>query len=110
MSYQHKELAYGGWGKLSLVEQLANIGSEVTRALHWQATSPEIFEKSIDRALELLDLTLQDERWRNRLKEIVRLREVLCEAVFGKSLDLATLKELDRYFFSFAVVVSRRRT
>ncbi len=33
MSFQHKDLAAGGWAKLSLVEQLANIGSEISRAI-----------------------------------------------------------------------------
>src|SRR5262249_58126211 len=33
------------------------------------------------RALELLDLTLEDPRWRNRLFEITRARELLCAAV-----------------------------
>ena len=33
MSYQHKDLAAGRWGQMSLSEQMANIGSEVERAL-----------------------------------------------------------------------------
>lgn len=35
MSYQHKELAKDRWAKMSLCEQMANIGSEVSRALNW---------------------------------------------------------------------------
>ena len=33
-------------------------------------------------ALELLDLTLADPRWRGRLREISRARELLCDAAW----------------------------
>ena len=36
MKRQHEGLASGGWEKLSLCEQMANIGSEVSRALNWR--------------------------------------------------------------------------
>jgi len=36
MSYQHKSLANGRWSKLSLIEQMANIGSDVLRAINWK--------------------------------------------------------------------------
>ena len=36
---------------------------------------------AVERALELLDLTLADPRWRHRLSEIERARELLCAAV-----------------------------
>ena len=33
MSQQHKELAAGRWQQMPFIEQMANIGSEVERAL-----------------------------------------------------------------------------
>ena len=36
MTYQHKQLASGRWRELSLVEQMANVGAEVGRAINWQ--------------------------------------------------------------------------
>jgi len=33
---QHKELAEGRWKDLSLCEQMANIGSEVSRTIKWK--------------------------------------------------------------------------
>jgi len=36
MEYQHKNLASGGWQKLSFFEQMANIGSEVERTIKWK--------------------------------------------------------------------------
>ena len=102
MTIQHKNLAAGGWQKLSLVQQLGDIGSETSRALNWQDKDQKSYENAIYRALELLDLTTSDSRWKNRLKEIVRVRELLCDAVLGGKEYKTSLKDLDRYFFHFA--------
>jgi hypothetical protein len=76
----HKTLGDGRWFTLSLVEQLANVGSEVERAIVWRSRGDgERFEKAFERMLELIDLTAADPRWRaaRRLKEIRRLRDVV---------------------------------
>jgi acyl-CoA hydrolase len=64
---------------------------------------------AFERALELIDLTLADPRWRGRLKEIARAREVLCDAADGGRDYGATLEDLDRYFLDFAVLARRGR-
>ena len=52
MSYQHKDLAEGRWSQLSFLEQMANIGSEVERALNWRAKkNPGYSQKAFERAL-----------------------------------------------------------
>lgn len=102
MNIQHKNLAAGQWQKLSLSEQLGNIGSEISRALNWRDKDQKSYESAIDRALELLDFTISDPRWQNRLKEIVRTRELLCDAVLGGKEYKTSLNDLDRYFFNFA--------
>lgn len=100
--FLHKELASGKWRELSLSEQLANIGSEVNRASKWQGKDENIFWSAVERALELFDLTLQDPRWKGRLREIARAREVFCDAVTGGREYKSTLKDLEKYFFHFA--------
>lgn len=110
MIYQHANLAAGGWGRLTLAEQLGNIGSEVSRALKRQKGDQMLFQLAIDRALELLDLTIQDQRWKGRQKEIVRAREVLCDAVFGRGEYRTSLADLDRYFYQFAFAARISRT
>ena len=107
MKIIHKELASGKWQKFSLVEQLANIGSEISRACKWQKKNQEIFQQAVERALELFDLTLKDSRWRGRLREIARVREVFCDAITGGREYKSTLQDLERYFFHFALL-SRR--
>ena len=61
MNWQHKQLASGRWRKLGLVEQLANVGSEVSRSLHWLERGDNYHsQQAFYRALELLDLTRLD--------------------------------------------------
>lgn len=107
--HQHRDLAAGRWEQLSLAEQLGNVGSEVGRMLRWRGRDDRLMWGAFDRALELLDLTLADGRWRGRLREIARVRELLCDAAAGGA-DYATmLEDLDRYFLAFAVAARRSR-
>jgi hypothetical protein len=92
----YKHLADGGWGKLSLKEQLGNIGSEISRVIRWRGKDQKLFNGAVDRALELLDLTLEDSRWKSRRLEIERAREVFCEIVFGKNKYNSSLQSLFR--------------
>lgn len=103
----HKELAAGKWFELSLMEQLANIGSEVSRASRWQGKDKKLFQNAVWRALELFDLTLQDKRWKNRRWEIARAREVFCDAVYGGKLYKSSFNDLLRYFNVFALASQR---
>ncbi len=63
MAVQHKELAAGRWARMPLVEQMANIGGEVERALNWKAkNNPDYSRQAAERALELSDLSLAGPR------------------------------------------------
>ncbi|TAL51052.1 hypothetical protein EPN81_01020 [Patescibacteria group bacterium] len=101
MPAHHASLAAGRWQQFTLSEQLGHVGSEVSRA--WKAQGNEQrFWSAATRAFELLDLTIEDPRWRSRLRELLRVREVLADAVLGGSEYQSTLMDLDKYFFSFA--------
>lgn len=103
MKFYHEDLAKGRWHKLPLAEQLANIGSEVSRATRWKEKDNNLFWGAVERAMELFYLTIADMRWRNRLKELTRLREVFCDAVLGGEEYGSTLHSLEKYFFYFAI-------
>lgn len=84
MNHQHRELAAGRWKELSLSEQMANIGSEVSRALGWRKKgNSEYCQKAAARALELLDLSLDCAESFSRLKELARLREAVVDYFYG---------------------------
>jgi hypothetical protein len=100
-NFQHQSLATGRWFSFSLVEQLGNIGSEVSRAIRARGDEKR-FQGAVVRALELFDLTIRDPRWRKRLKELTRARELFCAAVCGSHEYGTTLEDLDRYFTYFA--------
>lgn len=109
MPYQHTSLSAGRWQTLSLTEQLANVGSDVARACRWEKNDPQLCEKAFVRALELLDLTIGDPRWKGRRKELTRVRELLCDAMCGGKEYGSDLAGLDRYFFHFAVAARASR-
>lgn len=102
MSYQHKDLAAGRWSQLSFSEQMANIGSEVERALNWQAKHNIAYsQQAFERSLELIDLTLDNLKNFARLKEVARLREGIADYFFGTNQFKFTDESLRKYFFNF---------
>jgi len=100
---QHPTLAAGRWQAFSLMEQLANIGSEVERALNWRNKNHSEYSRlAFTRALELLNLTIADPRHRRRLKELTRLREALLDFFLGDNEFHSTEKSWRSYFYGFA--------
>jgi hypothetical protein len=100
----HATLAGGRWFEFSLFEQLANIGSEVDRAIRAHGGGRAArFELALDRALELFDLTAADPRWRgHRCREILRAREEFCRLFYGDP-PPGSAEGLSRYFLHFAI-------
>lgn len=105
----HKELARGRWFELSLDQQLGNVGSEVGRAKKWQGKDESLFQGAVQRAIELFDLTIADPRWKGRLREITRAREVFHDAVLGGKECDNSWEDLERYLFPFAMAAQASR-
>jgi len=102
VSVQHRELAEGRWITLSFVEQMANIGSEVDRALNWrEKNNADYSQRALERALELVDLTLGDRRNVSRLKEVARVREALADFFAGDNQYGSTGPLWRKYFGAF---------
>lgn len=100
----HAGLANGTWQEMSLAEQMANIGSELGRAARAKSVRNEArLSAALDRCLELFDLTLADERWHSRRREIARAREVACDFLIGDNAYASTPRSLDAYFLPFAM-------
>jgi hypothetical protein len=106
----HQDLAAGQWQRLSLLEQMANIGSEVGRAVNAreQKNEERAFGAS-QRALELFDLTLNDPKLKCRLKEIARARECFADYFFGENQYAFTGEWWQQYFLDFAIAARNTR-
>lgn len=111
MNHQHKNLASGKWFGLSFFEQMANLGSEVERAMKWYKKNIEYSRLASDRALELLDLTISDTKNRKRLKELFRLREVLADYFYFDNVYKSDNQKWHNYFnaFNYAAVIHAKQ-
>jgi len=103
MSVQHRTLAAGRWFELTLMEQMANVGSEVERAIQRRREGDTVqHQRAVERALELLELTIADVKNRKRLREICRVREALADYFCGENQYGYTDEAWHNYFFAFA--------
>lgn len=110
MKYRHKQLAEGGWQKLPLAAQFANIGSEVERAIKWKNKDNfKYFTLSFERALELIDLTACDKKNAKRLKELMRAREMLVDYFLYDNEYHSTDTQWQRYFYCFNYLRAAKR-
>ncbi len=108
----HKDLTAERWFKLTLFEQLANVGSDVERIIQWRTKNQEYSQNALWRALELLDLTIADPKNRgSKLKELTRVREALID-YFMYHNEYATddtFWQTYFYGFGYAAAVARGR-
>jgi hypothetical protein len=57
---------------------MGNIGSELARGRHWEERGDRAQTiRSLERALDLIGLTLDDRRWRRGVRELARFGEVV---------------------------------
>lgn len=106
---QHREFNKERWFKLSLVEQMANIGSEVIRSLKWaEKNNRHYADLTNQRALELFDLTLSDRTHVSGLKEIARCRELWLDYFVGDNQYHQTADQWKKYFLAFNYAARNR--
>jgi len=105
----HAGLAAGRWQSLPLIEQLANVGSEVERAIKaHEGGRTERRDAAVNRGLELFDLTATDDRWKGaRRREVLRAREQFCSLFWGDDDRPSEAASLSKYFLHFAVAARR---
>ena len=102
---QHKELANGRWAEMSFLNQMGNIGSEVSRTLNWKKKGNEERSNSaFERTLELMDLTIQNHKEYAVLRELCRMRDCFCESYLNNDID--DLEKINKYFFFFGLAYS----
>ncbi|HWO02252.1 MAG TPA: hypothetical protein VNS63_23605 [Blastocatellia bacterium] len=108
----HTGLTEDRWFSFSIFEQLGNVGSEFERsAAAFQRGDGARFERAFERMLELLDLTIADPKWLNgcRLRELLRLREEVCDVFHGNEVYGTPIDVLKRYFLYFGIAARADR-
>lgn len=98
----HSDLTADHWFSLSVKEQMANIGSEVERAIKWKDKNAKYADLANNRALELFDLTLDDSKYKAGIKEIARARELWLDYFLGPNQYHQTADLWHKYFNAFA--------
>lgn len=107
----HKDLAPERWFKFSLMEQLANIGSDIERTIQWKKDGDIGYsQKAFERALELLYFTVEDPKNRGpQLREILRAREALVDHFVYDNEYNTTDEQWQEYFFQFNYAAALQR-
>lgn len=104
----HTNLTPERWFKFTLFEQMANVGTDIERAINWKKNNnPEFSKKAFERALELLELTITDTKHKSSTrKELLRTREALID-YFVFDNEYNTNDEIwQRYFYDFNYVAA----
>ena len=97
------------WFEFSFLEQMANIGAEIGRAINWKNKEQKMSRMSFERGLELLDLTIEDSKNKKRLKELLRVRETLADYFMFDNIYGSSDEKWNDYFYSFAYAAAIKR-
>lgn len=104
---QHKNQADGEWLKKGFLEQMANIGSEVYRAIKWREKgNKEYAERAFNRSLELFDLTKESDLTYPRYKELLRMREIWVD-FFKYDNEYNSTEEGINNYFMYTTIASK---
>ncbi|MEX2013993.1 MAG: hypothetical protein WD896_01410 [Parcubacteria group bacterium] len=95
------------WQKMSLIEQLGNIGSEVGRAAKWENKDESRFYIAVEKGLDLLEATIKDSRWGSKNREIILAKELFADAVLGGKEYKTSLADMEKYFMQFAMLAMK---
>ncbi len=89
------------WSEFSLVEQMANIGAEIGRAINWRGKNEKESQAAFERGLALLDLSIIDSKNKRRLKELLRVRECLVDYFCFDNIYGSSDEKWNSYFYAF---------
>jgi len=102
--FLHKTLA-PRWHTFTLAEQMANIGSEVSRSINWKKRdNKELSNSAFLRAIELFNLTILDLTKKKKfasMGEVCRAKEVYADYLIADNKYQETAEKLNKYFLQF---------
>lgn len=82
------------WQNFSTNEQLKHIASEVKRASLYSKENQELSREILERGLNFIDLSLEDNKWKDNLRLLLVLRSLLAESYIGRGLSLESIYDL----------------
>lgn len=100
---QHKKQAQGSWKEKSFLEQMANIGSEVYRAISWKEKNKEYGDMAFLRSLELFDLSKDSKLTSSQYRELTRMREIWVDYYKYDNQYLSTAQSINNYFMYLTI-------
>lgn len=90
------------WHNLSKSDQILNIAAEFARAKYWLSKDDvDEVKNCLNRAFELIDLTIADSKWSRGLKELLRFRGLLAEFYIADNPSEHNFKQLFRALLNF---------
>lgn len=90
------------WFNMSVGDQIANIGSEVNRAINWKNKGNRSREINFcNKAIEFLELIKSDPKNKYRLNELDGCIEELRDYFLGENVYNTTDEMLRKYYDSF---------
>jgi len=96
---QHKIQSQGTWQGKPYLEQMANIGSEVYRAINWKKkNNQEYAQMAFVRSLELFDLTKESKLEASQYRELTRMREMWVDFFNYDNQYNSTEDSINKYF------------
>jgi len=100
------------WANFPLEIQIANIGTDVLRAIKWRKKDKTIGDGFYYQALDLLNLSKEINKHKSisRLKELCRLYEVLVDYFSGNNIYQSSDKLWQTYFNFFLLQAAKKRS
>ena len=96
------------WQGLTFYQQMGNIASELSRAIKFKdQNDAEHMNSSLWRLLELMDLTIDDEKNRSKLRELCRFKEVLSDWYCQTKVYDIDPESLKTYALNFAMLARK---
>ena len=93
------------WAKMTINEQMGNIGSEVGRAIiAYRTGNKDRVDRAIDRAVDLFSATVEalvGTKHSYRLREVLRAREEFLRLFFDGTFE-SDADKIERYFMNYA--------
>lgn len=78
----------GRWKNLSARDQLGNIAAEILRAKSMKNKDLNVYSQMIERAMSLVDASLNDPKWQKNPLALLILRDELSNAYIDDKADL----------------------